>query len=87
MGRPKNALRYLQQLEWYLSSRSFQELYISTDTVRRLYLLAMSSFLAIVFSLAPQEEDGDLQGYAAGVLLRWQQANAEECGFNTNCST
>ena len=82
MKKHSLAFRLLKQAEGRLFSRSFQELYTtSEEKIRRLFLKNISKFQDITFTLAAQHPEPEYVKYAAEVLLRWKQVYAEENAF------
>lgn len=82
MNRRLAAFRLMRQMEDRLFSRSFQELYTtSEDRVRRRYLMEISKFQDVVFSFALQHPQPAHTRFAAEVVLRWKQVYAEEYAF------
>jgi CHAT domain-containing protein/Flp pilus assembly protein TadD len=82
MEKPKTAFRLLKKMEDRLFSRSFQELYsTSEDRIRRLFLKNLSDFQDISFSFAKKFPENAHIRYATDVALRWKQVYAEEYAF------
>jgi len=76
------AFRLLKRRESRLLSRSFQELYnTSEESVRRLFLKNISQFQNIVFTFTCNHPELKYLRYAANVVLRWKQVYAEEYTF------
>ncbi|MCP4347069.1 MAG: CHAT domain-containing protein, partial [Desulfobacterales bacterium] len=76
------AFHLLEQTEARLLTRSFQQLYTTSDErIRRLFLRTISNFQDIVLSFARQYPNAEHHKYATDVILRWKQVYAEEEAF------
>lgn len=81
-GKMRRAFVQLEEIETRLLSRTFKELYAtSSQRARRLYMRAISNFQDTVFSFALKYPEKEHLWYAANVLLRWKQVDAEESAF------
>ncbi len=79
IGDRRKAFRMLKNMEGRMYSRSFQEMYrTSDDRVRRLYSTNISGFQDMVLSFANKYPETRHHCYAADVILRWKQVYFEE---------
>jgi len=82
MEKTQPAFKQLKSMEQQLLSRSFKELYsTSEERIRRKYLYNISNFQDTVFSFALKYPEIEYQQYAANVMLRWKEVYGEEYSY------
>jgi CHAT domain-containing protein/Tfp pilus assembly protein PilF len=82
MEKIRSAFQQIKSFEQQLLSRSFQELYsTSEERIRRLYLQSISKFQDVIFSFAQKYPETEYRQYAASVMLRWKAVYGEEYSY------